>query len=112
MAKYVVEVVVSTCMAIEVEAHDEAEAQALALEEANPFSADDWEYENDCEYRDGDDDDEDEDEEEEEEEDEGFTLWRKKLEKSFKNLLTNPAHYDIISTSTGEQPQGKRRLIL
>ena len=66
MAKYVVEVVMSTCVAIEVEANDEAEAQAIALEEADPHTVDDWDYEIDCVYRDGDDDDEDEEEEEEE----------------------------------------------
>lgn len=66
MAKYVVEVVMSTCVAIEVEANDEAEAQAIALEEADPYTVDDWDYEIDCVYRDGDDDDEDEEEEEEE----------------------------------------------
>ena len=65
MAKYVVEVVMSTCVAIEVEAHDEGEAQAIALEEADPHMADEWDYEIDCVYRDGDDDDEDEEEEEE-----------------------------------------------
>ena len=63
--KYVVEVVMSTCVAIEVKAHDEAEAQAVALEEADPHMVDDWDYEIDCVYRDGDDDDEDEEEEEE-----------------------------------------------
>lgn len=65
MAKYVVEVVMSTCVAIEVEANDEAEAQTIALEEADPHTVDDWDYEIDCVYRDGDDDDEDEEEEEE-----------------------------------------------
>ena len=65
MAKYVVEVVISTCVAIEVEAHDEAEAQTLALEEADPHMADVWDYDIDCVYRGGDDDDEDEEEEEE-----------------------------------------------
>ena len=73
MAKYVVEVVMSTCVAIEVEAHDEAEARALALEEADPHTVDDWDYEIDSVYRDDDDEDE-----EEEEEDEGFTLWRRR----------------------------------
>ena len=67
MAKYIVEVIMNTCMAIEVEAHDEAEAQAIALEEADPHMADDWDYEIDCVYRDDDDDDDDDDEDEEEE---------------------------------------------
>lgn len=62
MAKYFVNVVMSTCVEIEVEAHDEAEAQAIALKEADPFTVHDWDYEIDCVYRD------DEDEEEEEEE--------------------------------------------
>ena len=64
MKKYVVEVVMSTCVAIEVEAHDEAEAQTLAIEEADPHMADEWDFDIDCVYRDGDDDDEDEEEEE------------------------------------------------
>lgn len=64
MKKYVVEVFMTTCVAIEVEAHDEAEAQALAIEEADPHMADEWDYEIDGVYRDGDDDDEDEEEEE------------------------------------------------
>ncbi len=66
MAKYIVNVIMSTCIEIEVEAHNEEEAQTLAIEEAEPFMANDWDYEIDCVYRDGDDDDEDEDEEEEE----------------------------------------------
>lgn len=70
MAKYVVEVIMSTCVEIEVEAHDMSEAQTLALEEADPHMVDDWDYEIDGVYRDGDDDDEDEEEDEEEEEEE------------------------------------------
>ena len=42
--KYVVEVIVSTCVAIEIEANDEAEARAIALEEADPHMIDDWDY--------------------------------------------------------------------
>ena len=60
--KYVVEVIVSTCVAIEIEANDEAEARAIALEEADPHMIDDWDYDIDCVY--GDDDDDDEEEEE------------------------------------------------
>ena len=59
MAKYIVNVVISTCVEIEVEAHDEAEAEVLACEEAEPFMADKWDYDIDCVER--------EDEEEEEE---------------------------------------------
>ena len=62
MAKYVVNVIMSTCVEIEVEAHDEDEAQSIALAEANPFMADDWSYDIDCVFRDGDDDEEEENE--------------------------------------------------
>lgn len=62
MTKYLVEVVMSACVAIEVEAHDEEEARSLALEEADPFTVDDWDYDVNCVY--GDDNDEDEEEEE------------------------------------------------
>jgi hypothetical protein len=62
MAKYIVSVIMSTCIEIEVEAHDEDEAQAIALEEADPYMADEWSSDIDCVYRDGDDDDEDEEE--------------------------------------------------
>lgn len=65
MAKYIVNVVMSTCVEIEVEAHDENEAQTIAIEEADPHMVNDWDYDIDCVYRDGDDDDEDEEEEEE-----------------------------------------------
>ena len=61
MAKYVVEVVMATCVEIKVEAHDETEAQELAYEKADPFNADDWDYDINCIYRD---DDEDEEKEE------------------------------------------------
>ena len=61
MAKYIVNVIMSTCVEIEVEAHDESEAQTIAIEEADPFMTGDWDYKIDCVYRD----DEDEDEEEE-----------------------------------------------
>ena len=60
MAKYIVNVVMSACVEIEVEAHDEAEAEVLACEEAEPFMADEWDYDIDCVER--------EDDEEEEEE--------------------------------------------
>ena len=66
MAKYVVDVFMSTCVAIEVEARDEEEARTIALEEANPFTVYEWDYDTGCVCRDGDDDDEDEEEEEEE----------------------------------------------
>ena len=60
MAKYIVNVIMSACVAIEVEAHNEEEAQVIALEEAEISMVDDWDYEVDCVYRDGDDDDEEE----------------------------------------------------
>lgn len=66
MAKYIVNVIMSTCVEIEVEAHDEDEAQAIAIEEADPYMSDCWDYDIDCVYRDGDDDDEDEEEEDDE----------------------------------------------
>lgn len=62
MAKYLMEVIMSTCVAIEVEARDEKEARNIAFEKADPFTADDWDYDVNCVYRDGDN---DEDEEEE-----------------------------------------------
>lgn len=65
MAKYIVNVVMSTCVAIEVEAHDEDEARNIALEEADPFTADEWDYDIDCVFRDGNDDDETEEKEDE-----------------------------------------------
>jgi hypothetical protein len=68
MAKYIVNVIMSSCVEIAIEANNEEEAQILALEEAEISMADDWDYEVDCVYRDGDDDDEDEEEEEEEDE--------------------------------------------
>ena len=63
MAKYIVNVVMSTCVEIEVEAHDESEAQTLAIEEADPYMANDWDYDIDCVFRDDDDEDEEEEEE-------------------------------------------------
>ena len=65
MAKYIVNVIMNTCVEIEVEANDADEAQTIALEEADPYMADEWSYDIDCVFRD----DDDEDEEEEEEED-------------------------------------------
>ena len=51
MAKYTVEVVMATCIAVEVEAHDEKEAQELAFEKADPFEADEWSYDINDIYR-------------------------------------------------------------
>lgn len=51
MAKYFVEVVMTGCITIEVEACDENEAEALALEKAEPCMADQWGYDVDCVYR-------------------------------------------------------------
>ena len=52
MAKYVVEVVMATCVAVEVEAHNEEEAQELAYEKADPFDAIEWDYDINSVYRD------------------------------------------------------------
>lgn len=62
MAKYFVNVVMSTCVEIEVEAGNDAEARALALEEAEPIMADEWDYDIDCVFRDDERDEEDEEE--------------------------------------------------
>lgn len=59
MAKYTVEVVMATCITVEVEAHDEDEARELAFEKVDPFEVDEWDYDVNSVYRD-DDDDEDE----------------------------------------------------
>lgn len=57
MAKYIVNVIISTCMTIEVEADNEEEAENLAIEEAEPSMDSDWTYDIDCIYRDDDGDD-------------------------------------------------------
>ena len=49
MANYVVNMIFSTCVAIEVEARDEEEAKTLALKEADPYMTDpyitdNWNY--------------------------------------------------------------------
>lgn len=44
MAKYLVNVIMSTCVEVEVEAQNEEEARSLAFEEADPFTVDDWDY--------------------------------------------------------------------
>ena len=51
MAKYIVEVVMATCVAVEVEAHNEEEAQELAYEKADPFDAIEWDYDINSVYR-------------------------------------------------------------
>ena len=61
MAKYVVNVIISTCVEIEVEAQNKDEARIIALEKADPFEADDWSY--DIDYVFSNDDDEEEVEE-------------------------------------------------
>lgn len=58
MAKYIVEVIMATCMAVEVEAHDKKEAQELAFEKADPFEADEWSYDINDIYRNEDDEEE------------------------------------------------------
>ena len=55
MPKYVVEVNMSACVVIEVEAFNEDEAQTLALEEAEHYLADEQNYEVESVYRDDDD---------------------------------------------------------
>ena len=45
MAKFIVNVIASACVDIEVEAHDAKEAEALALKAANPSLFNDWDYE-------------------------------------------------------------------
>ena len=62
MPKYIVEVIMSACVAIEVEAFNENEAQTLALEEAEHYLADEWEYKIESVYRDDDDEYEEEEE--------------------------------------------------
>ena len=44
MAKYLVNVIMSSCVEVEVEAQNEEEARSLAFEEADPFIVDDWDY--------------------------------------------------------------------
>ena len=61
MAKYFMNVFMTACQEIEVEARNEEEAMVIAMEDANPAMIDDWDYEVDCVYRDGDDDDDDDD---------------------------------------------------
>ena len=51
MTKYIVEVVMATCVAVEVEAHNEEEAQELAYEKADPFDAIEWDYDINSVYR-------------------------------------------------------------
>ena len=60
MAKYTVEVVMATCVTVEVEARDENEAQELAFEKVDPFEVDEWDYDVNCVYRNDDDDEEEE----------------------------------------------------
>ena len=52
MAKYIVEVVMATCVAVEVEAQSEEEAQKLAYEKVDPFDAIEWDYDINSVYRD------------------------------------------------------------
>ena len=52
MAKYIVEVVMATCVTVEVEAHNEVEAQELAYEKADSFDAIEWDYDINSVYKD------------------------------------------------------------
>ena len=61
MAKYLVNVTMSSCVEVEDEAQNEEEARSLAFEEADPFMVDDWDYDIDSMEK------EDDDEEEEDE---------------------------------------------
>ncbi len=61
MAKYIVNVIMSSCVEIEVEAHDFDEARSLALEEADPFMVDDWDCDIDSIEKEDDEEGEDED---------------------------------------------------
>ena len=58
MAKYIVEVVMATCMEVEVKANNEEEAQELAYEKADPFDAVEWDYDINSVYKEDDDEDE------------------------------------------------------
>lgn len=64
MPKYIVNVIMSACVEIEVEAQNESEARTLAFEEAEPYMVDVWDYDVDGVFRDWDDEDEEEEEEE------------------------------------------------
>ena len=55
MAKYLVGVVMATCVEIEVEADSEEEAKELAYEKADPFDAVEWDYDINSVYRDDED---------------------------------------------------------
>ena len=61
MAKYLVNVTMSSCVEVEVEAQNEEEARSLAFEEADPFMIDDWDYDIDSMEREDDEEGEDED---------------------------------------------------
>ena len=61
MAKYLVNVIMSTCVEVEVDAQNEEEARSLAFEEADPFTVDDWDYDIDSMEREDDEEGEDED---------------------------------------------------
>lgn len=61
MAKYLVNVTMSSCVEVEVEAQNEEEARSLAFEEADPFMVDEWDYDIDSMEREDDEEGEDED---------------------------------------------------
>ena len=62
MAKYLVNVTMSSCVEVEADAQNEEEARSMAFEEADPFMVDDWDYDIDSMEREDDDDEEGEDE--------------------------------------------------
>ena len=61
MAKYLVNVTMSSCVEVEVEAHNEEEAPNLAVEEADPFMVEEWDYDIDSMEKEDDEEEEDED---------------------------------------------------
>ena len=62
MAKYLVNVIMSSYVEVEVDAQNEEEARTLAFEEADPFMVDDWDYDIDSMEKENDDEEEGEDE--------------------------------------------------
>lgn len=54
MAKYLVNVLMSACVEVEVEAENEEGARSLAFEEADPFMVDNWDYDIDSMEREDD----------------------------------------------------------
>lgn len=51
VAKFIVNVIITACVDVEIEAHDEEEARILAIEEADLYTIDDWSCEIDGVFR-------------------------------------------------------------